>query len=189
MSHWTKDLSRAAALSAIAAALGVSCTTGSNRAPATASNAMVSDGTPGNGAYGPGDRGDRTLNSPASQANFANAGAPTPVQNTPRHANPEKPDVTVNNEAATFVAPQPQTNGTTTQSVKPAQSQSIDSKTAVREIAAARCEREAECDKIAPNGRYKTQTDCAMHEQRSEFDDIGPHQCRAGIDRERLDAC
>lgn len=189
MSPWTRDLGRAAALSAFAAALSMSCTKGSNRAPTTASNAMTIEATPSNGAYGPGDRGGHPLNSPNPQANFANAGAPTPVQNTPRPVNGEKPDVTLNNEAATFVAPRPQMSGTTTQSVEAAQGRSIDNKTAVDEIAAARCAREAECDKIGRSGRYKTQTDCVTDEQRSEFDHIGPQQCSAGIDRDRLDAC
>ncbi len=188
MSPWTKDLGRAAVLSTVAAALSMSCTNDSNRTPATANNATMSDRTPSNEAYGPGERGGQALNSQSSQANFANAGAPTPVQNTPR-ASRERPDVTLNNEQATFVAPQPQMNRTATQSVEPAQSRSIDNKTAVDEIAAARCEREAECHKIGGNGRYKTQTDCAVNEQRSEFDDIGPKQCGAGIDRDKLDAC
>jgi hypothetical protein len=189
MSSWTKGLGRAAALSTFAAALSMSCTKSSNRAPTTANNAMVSDRTASDEAYGHADRGGQTANSQSSQANFANAGAPTPVQNTPPPVNREKPEVTVNSEAASFVAPQRQMNGPTPQSVEPAQSRSIDNKTAIDEIAAARCAREAECDKIGRTGRYKTQTDCAVDEQRSEFGDIGPKKCGKGIDRDKLDAC
>ncbi len=188
MSPWTKDLGRAAALSVFAAACSMSCTKGSNRAPTTANNATVSDRTPRDEANGPGDRGGQALNSENPQADFAKAGAPTPVQNTPAPVKRERSDVTLNKEPATFVAPQPQMNGTT-QSAEPAKRRSIDNKTAVDEIAAARCEREAECDKIGRDGRYKTQTDCAVDAQRSEFDDIGPKQCRGGIDRDKLDAC
>ena len=60
---------------------------------------------------------------------------------------------------------------------------------AVREIVAARCEREERCDNVGPDKAYSNHAACTSKLQGSTADDINLKDCKNGVDDARLHEC
>ena len=65
----------------------------------------------------------------------------------------------------------------------------IDNGNAISRIAAARCDREASCNRIGENGNYDTESECTADQSRAERAAIGAKVCPEAVDREKLNAC
>lgn len=60
---------------------------------------------------------------------------------------------------------------------------------AIDQLGAARCDKEARCGRIGPDGSYDTRHQCLDADLMSRFDALDPANCPNGIDTKRLGAC
>ncbi|HMJ13995.1 MAG TPA: DUF6184 family natural product biosynthesis lipoprotein [Polyangiaceae bacterium] len=56
-------------------------------------------------------------------------------------------------------------------------------------LTATRCDKEARCGNVGPNGDYTSREDCVMRLERDARDDFDAEECPGGIDRAELDQC
>lgn len=60
---------------------------------------------------------------------------------------------------------------------------------AIDQLGEARCDKEARCGRIGPDGSYDTRHQCLDADLMSRFDALDPANCPSGIDTKRLAAC
>lgn len=60
---------------------------------------------------------------------------------------------------------------------------------AIDQLGSARCEKEARCGRIGPEGSYNTRQQCVDSELLSRFDALDPSNCPNGIRADRFGAC
>jgi len=196
-----KHVGRAAVLSAFVGALGVSCTNGSQQEPKTAANSRG----PSDTANGPGHQGGSTPAAAEANATMTPRSSAAAAFGPPAQSNEESNGATPsgaeprNNSAAmfgTYSAPTATSNAAEAPNVPEsanaagnAAGRSIDNKAAIHEMASARCERLAACNRVGRDRRYETVTDCVVEQDRASNDDFGPKECREGINRDELSAC
>ena len=62
-------------------------------------------------------------------------------------------------------------------------------RSAAEQIAAARCEREKECENVGPDRTYSSGPDCVARIQNDWKDELNARECPGGIDQHELDEC
>jgi hypothetical protein len=64
----------------------------------------------------------------------------------------------------------------------------MDPSAGLASIAAARCDREARCNNVGPNAKYKTRGDCVADVLKDKRDDFSVASCPA-VSRKKLEGC
>jgi hypothetical protein len=64
-----------------------------------------------------------------------------------------------------------------------------DNDRSIAALAASRCDREARCNNVGPNGNYTSRQDCITRIERDTRDDLNVRECPGGIDGTRLQRC
>ena len=65
----------------------------------------------------------------------------------------------------------------------------MNNRAAILSIAAARCDREARCDRVGPGEKYDSRRECMVDIKRNERSDLSDDACPGGISPKGLDGC
>jgi hypothetical protein len=59
----------------------------------------------------------------------------------------------------------------------------------VRQLSTARCDREERCKNVGKNRKYESREQCLQKLDAKNQEDLGPEECKTGIEQEKLSTC